>query len=133
MTMELHLIIFRLMGFAGQCGEICNTDTRTFMNETWITVWKQQKKNNRARFAGLYWHPRTPPNCRTGNTEEGVVISLPITQQRGRLVVPLIPKMNKQDNRQQSCLRALAADESLEAEAGELLTHNYPLIATADS
>lgn len=41
--------------------------------------------------------------------------------------------MNKQDNKQQSWLRALAADELLEAEANKLLTQNYPFIAAADS
>lgn len=41
--------------------------------------------------------------------------------------------MNKQDKRQQPCLRALAADELLEDEASKLLTQNYPLLAAADS
>lgn len=39
--------------------------------------------------------------------------------------------MNKHDNRQQSCLRALADDELLEAEASKLLTQNYPLLSAA--
>lgn len=34
MTMELHQTIFRLMGFVGQHVEICNTNTRTTIQNT---------------------------------------------------------------------------------------------------
>lgn len=55
------------------------------------------------------------------------VISLPVVQQRGGFVAIQIPKMSKQDNRQQPCLRLL------EAEASKLLKQKYHPITTADS
>lgn len=51
--MKAQQTVFRLMGFVGQHVEICNTNLRTVMNEIQITVWKQQKKNNRAWVEGM--------------------------------------------------------------------------------
>lgn len=72
MTMEPYLIMFRLIGFAGQHGEICNTDTTTVMNEIWITIWKQQKKIIEQGLQGCIDTQELHKNCRTGNTEKGV-------------------------------------------------------------